>query len=210
VINGRWFQDNSTLKVHKGQKGTTKMQNLTVDELTGLPWTGIHNKKNEFIESMRQCSRVQKAIDSSGLIMTQDNAGENKKIEERLHSADWKLQVKMEYTAADTPQQKALVDLKFIYLEAKARAAIHSAGVPREWSLDFFPEVIMTTTKLDWLKLVTINSIKNQDRALWSTPSQICPVSTYMGRSRNRQNRERQENRGPRSHMYVCRLPLQS
>jgi hypothetical protein len=44
--------------------------------------------------------------------MRQDNAGENKKLEQKLHSADWKLQVKMEYnTAADTPQQNALVKL---------------------------------------------------------------------------------------------------
>jgi hypothetical protein len=41
--------------------------------------------------------------------MRQDNAGENKKLERRLHSADWKLPVKMEYTAANTPQQNALV-----------------------------------------------------------------------------------------------------
>jgi hypothetical protein len=38
----------------------------------------------------------------------------------------------MEYTAADTPQQNALVELKFTYLAAKARASLHGAGVPRE------------------------------------------------------------------------------
>jgi hypothetical protein len=43
------------------------------------------------------------------LIMRQDNAGENKKLDNRLHSAYWKLPVKMEYTAANTPQQNALV-----------------------------------------------------------------------------------------------------
>jgi hypothetical protein len=44
----------------------------------------------------------------------------------------------MEYTATDTPQQIALVDLKFTYLVAKARAAMHAAGVPNERRLDFF------------------------------------------------------------------------
>jgi hypothetical protein len=61
------------------------------------------------------------------LIMRQDNAGENKKLEQQLHSADWKLQVKMEYRAADTPQQNALVELKIYYLAAKARAAMNAA-----------------------------------------------------------------------------------
>jgi hypothetical protein len=59
--------------------------------------------------------------------MRQDNAGENKKLEQRLLSADWKLQVNMEYTAADTQQQNALVELKFTYLATKARAAMHAA-----------------------------------------------------------------------------------
>jgi hypothetical protein len=66
----------------------------------------------------------------------------------------------MEYIAADTPQQNALVEVKFTYLAAKARAAMHATGVPRERRLDVFPEVIMTITKLDWLKLITINDIK--------------------------------------------------
>ncbi len=52
-----------------------------------------------------------------------------------------------------------MVELKCTYLAAKARAAMHAAGVPRERRLDLFPEVIMTMTKLDWLKLVIINGI---------------------------------------------------
>jgi hypothetical protein len=119
-----------------------------------------HNKKNEFVENMCQCIQAQKARAYPVLIMRQDNAGEKKKLEQKLHSADWKLQVKMEYTAANTPQQNALVEINFTYLAAKARAAMHAAGVPREKRFDFFPEVIMTMTKLDWLKLITINEVK--------------------------------------------------
>jgi hypothetical protein len=80
--------------------------------------------------------------------MRQDNAGENKELEQRLHSTDWKLLVKMEYTAADTIQKNSLVEMKFTYLSAKARVAMHAAGVPKERRLEFFPEVIMTMTKL--------------------------------------------------------------
>jgi hypothetical protein len=67
----------------------------------------------------------------------------------------------MEYTAANTntPQQNALVEVKFTYLAAKVRAAMHAAKVPRNRRLEFFPEVIMTMTKLDWLKLITINKV---------------------------------------------------
>jgi hypothetical protein len=160
VINGRWFHDSSTLKVHKCEKGPSKIWDLTVDELIGIPFTGIYNKKNEFVESMYQCIQAQTARGYPGLIIRQGNAGENKKLEKRLQSADWKLPVKVEYTAANTPQQNTLVEVKFTYLAAKARAAMHAAEVPRDRRLNFFPEAVMFMTKLDWLKLITINNVK--------------------------------------------------
>ncbi len=70
--------------------------------------------------------------------MRQENFGENKSLEKRLQSADWKLQVNMEYTAANTPQENSLVESKFTYLSGKARATMHAAGVPRERRLVFF------------------------------------------------------------------------
>jgi hypothetical protein len=70
--------------------------------------------------------------------MRQDNAGENKKLDQRQQSADWKLQVKIEYTAADTSQKNALVELNFTYLTAKARAAMHAAGVSKKRRFGFF------------------------------------------------------------------------
>ncbi len=81
-------------------------------------------------------------------------------MEKRFHSADWKLPVKMDYTAANTPQQNALVEVKFTCLASKTRAAMHAAEVPRNRRFEIFPEVIMTMTKLDWLKLITINKVK--------------------------------------------------
>ncbi len=87
-INGSWFQDNSTLKVHKGQKGKTKSWNLTVDELTGLPWSEIYIKKNEFIERMCQCIQAQQARGYPVLIIRQDNAEENNKLEQKLQGED--------------------------------------------------------------------------------------------------------------------------
>jgi hypothetical protein len=97
----------------------------------------INNKINESIESLCQRIQAQQARCYPVLIIRQDNAGENQKLEQRLQGADWKLQVKMQYTATDTPQQNALVELKCTYLIAKARAAMHAAGVPKERRLDF-------------------------------------------------------------------------
>ena len=52
------------------------------------------------------------------------------------------------------------MEVEFTYLASKARAAMHAAEVPRNRRFEFFPKVIMTMTKLDWLKLITINKVK--------------------------------------------------
>jgi hypothetical protein len=66
----------------------------------------------------------------------------------------------MEYTAANTPQQNALVEFNLTYLAAKGKADMHATEVPRNRRVEFFPEVVMTMTKLDWLKPITIIKIK--------------------------------------------------
>jgi hypothetical protein len=65
--------------MHKGEKGSSKIWDLTVDELTGILFTGIYNKKNEIVESMCQRIQAQTARDYLVLIMRQDDAGENQK-----------------------------------------------------------------------------------------------------------------------------------
>jgi hypothetical protein len=69
VVNGWWFHDSSTLKVHQGEKGSSKIWDLNVDEFTGIPFTGIYNKKNEFGKSMCQLIQAQTARGYPVLIM---------------------------------------------------------------------------------------------------------------------------------------------
>ncbi len=64
------------------------------------------------------------------ILVGQDNAGENKSLKKRLRSADWKLHVTMENTA-NTPEQNAIVELKFAHLAAKVRTAMNAAKGPR-------------------------------------------------------------------------------
>ncbi len=67
VINGRWFQDNSTLKVkvHKGQHGKIKIWNLVVDELTEISWTGSYSKN---MSSSRVCANDFKYSNQEGTL----------------------------------------------------------------------------------------------------------------------------------------------
>jgi hypothetical protein len=53
-----------------------------------------------------------------------DNAGENKLLQQRSQSADWKLNIKFEFTARDFPQQNHLAELGFTHLVNYGRAFI--------------------------------------------------------------------------------------
>jgi hypothetical protein len=103
VINGWWFHDSSTLKVHKGEKGSSKIWDLAVDELAGIPFTGIvYNKKNEFVESMCQHIQAQTARGYPVLIMRQDNAGETRNWRRaskvQTENCQWKWSTQLQFT----------------------------------------------------------------------------------------------------------------
>ncbi len=64
--------------------------------------------------------------------------------------------MKMEYTAVDTPQLNARVELRLTHLSSKAKLQFMLLECPeKRWELS--SEVFMPMTKLDWLKLVTMN-----------------------------------------------------
>eukprot|EP00957_Ditylum_brightwellii_P197981 15083134-Ditylum_brightwellii.AAC.1 len=60
-----------------------------------------------------------------------DNAGENKSLEKRAKSSDWKFDITFEYTARDTPQQNHLAELGFSVLAARGRTLMYRANVPK-------------------------------------------------------------------------------
>jgi hypothetical protein len=53
-----------------------------------------------------------------------------KLLQQRSQSADWKLNIKFEFTARDTPQQNHLAELGFAHLANYGRALMARANVP--------------------------------------------------------------------------------
>jgi hypothetical protein len=58
---------------------------------------------------------------------------------------------------------------------------MHASELPRNRRLEFFPEVIMTMTKLDWLKLITINKDKKTRIEHYSLPLPNLPSIYILG-----------------------------
>ena len=88
-----------------------------------------------------------------------DNAGENKKLQQRLESSDWKLDPTIEFTARATPQHNARAELAFPSIANKGRAMMSAANLPIEERYKLFGEAFKTATHTDALASVTIDGV---------------------------------------------------
>eukprot|EP00957_Ditylum_brightwellii_P141865 10808247-Ditylum_brightwellii.AAC.1 len=115
------FTDISTIKGTKnGPKVNTKRRWLIlVDEHSTLCMSSFHTTKNGMVEpTLEKFSRWEKSQQKVEYVRC-DNAGENKTLEKRSRSKDWKMNLQFEYTARAMPQQNYLAELAFSTLGSK-------------------------------------------------------------------------------------------
>jgi hypothetical protein len=62
-----------------------------------------------------------------------DDGGENRALENRINSSDWKMGIKFEDTGRDTPQRNSLAEVAFHTIASQGRAMLNAANVPREF-----------------------------------------------------------------------------
>ena len=105
--NERLLQDVATVKARSGVEARVskpQWQNI-VDELTGVIFPAFFKSKDEIVEATcKKMEKLEKAAGKPILYLRQDNAGENKALERRMASSNWKRTTKVEYTARLTPQ----------------------------------------------------------------------------------------------------------
>ena len=132
---------------------------LAVDEMTGLAFSSFHESKNKMVEPMCELLQKWKSVGRPVEKIRCDNAGENKLLEAKLKSAAWKLnEIGFEYTAANTPQQNAVVEKKFDTLYCRGRAMMICANVPLAKRYVLYREALDTATKLDGLTVLKIGN----------------------------------------------------
>ena len=157
---GRVYVDISSVRRTETTKPTTKPHwCLAVREATGMKSSSFHAAKDHMVEPM--CEKIDQ-WNKLGLAVTHlrmDNAGENKSLEKRLASKDWRIQLDVEYTAARTPQQNSLVEVSFATLLGRSKAMMSAANVPAKVKRIIYREAIATATKLDGLMQVELNGV---------------------------------------------------
>ena len=110
----RLYLDQSTLRRRNPALGSSdqvgtpyKIWNMQVLEYSGLKMSKIYPTKNAMIEPTCQRLHLMKQHGMMPKYIRLDNAGENKKLQKRAESKDWKLSLTWEFTAEGTPQQNA-------------------------------------------------------------------------------------------------------
>ena len=88
-----------------------------------------------------------------------DNAGENKRLQQRSESADWKLGIHYEFTDARTPQRNCLAEVAFQTILCQGRAMMAHANMPMDIRYRVFQECMITATLLDGLTVIELGGI---------------------------------------------------
>ena len=78
---------------------------MMVDEIKGMKWSNFYETKDGMVEPTCEKFHEWKQAGKPVKYVRCDNGGENKALENRLRSADWKLAVKFEWTARNALQR---------------------------------------------------------------------------------------------------------
>jgi hypothetical protein len=96
-----------------------------------------------------------------------DNAGKNIALYDLSDSSDWKIGIKFEYMAQNTPQQNHLAEQGFAHIAKLGRALMNHANVPLKWRFKLFAKMFKTATLLDGLRVITLNGVINTGYKHW-------------------------------------------
>ena len=157
----RVYLDMFSVKQPKeGPKVNTKNQGrVMVDEYSDCGFCKFFETKNGMVEpTLEQFSKWKQAKKPVKYVRC-DNAGENRTLQIRSDSKDWKMNINFEFTARNTPQQNSKVEVRIATIVAKGRAMMHRANVPIEARYKIFPKAFETATDLDNLVIKEINGV---------------------------------------------------
>jgi hypothetical protein len=183
----RIFLDILSVKANKqGMSPTKPYWRIMVDERSTLKFSNFFETKNGMAEpTCEQLHRwKQNALGVKNIRL--DNAGENKLLQQRAESKDWKLNIQFEYTARDTPQQNHLAELALATMSNKDRACMTAANVPETLRYLLYHRAFQYATDTDGLGVHTIDDVTT------TRYKQFCgknpKFAKHLGRSRHGQS----------------------
>ena len=132
---------------------------IVVDQRIQIKYSKFFRTKDAMVEPT--CEQLHKWQQSNiGIThLRLDNAGENKLMQTRCASKDWKMKCEFEFTARDTPQQNSLAEVGFATLANCGWVMMHRANLPMMDRYRLAHEAFQCATHLDRLTVVEINGV---------------------------------------------------
>ena len=177
------FLDCCTLmpKEKGGKKATKNVWRMVVFQSGGLKMSDMFPPKNGMVEPAlaKMCQMQQEKVLPKWLRV--DNARENNLLATRMVSDEWKINVIIELTARDTPQQNSPVEVRFVVIGNRAGAMMIAANVPSEFKHLLFPEAVRTATLLDGLVPLKVEGrhITRHEHILGKLPAFVQHLRTW-------------------------------
>jgi hypothetical protein len=154
----RVFLDITTVKSPKdGPKVNKPKWRLIVTEIEHFKFSGFYETKNVMVEPTCKQFQRWKNLGREVQFVRMDNAGKNVSLQKRCENADWKFNIKFEYTAAMTPQQNHLAELGFVLIANRGRALMVRANIPMKVRYKVWREAFKVATLLDGLTVITVD-----------------------------------------------------
>ena len=115
-----------------------------VDEETQKKFSFFYTTKNEMVEPRCKIFHRQKLGSNKVVTFRHNNARENKKLDKRINSKDWMLNVKFEHTLRDTPQHVYLAEVRFTTWYRKVTVLMFDTNLPIKITHVLLAEVFQT------------------------------------------------------------------
>jgi hypothetical protein len=156
----RIYLDIATVKKKEGQPNATKANwRIMVDERTRLKFSDFYANNNEMVEPTCEQFVRWKQTQKPVTYLRLDNAGENKLLQSQCDSKDWKLGIKCEFTARDTPQQNSLAEVSLATIANCERSMMARANIPYKIRFRLWSEAFKVATLLDGLTPIEIDGV---------------------------------------------------
>ena len=112
------------------------------------------DSKNAMIEPVCVFLKELISVGKKVSVIRCDDAGKNKALEKRCNGAEWKMNIKFEYTSRSMPQQNILVEKGFVTLANCAWAEMIEANLPEFEKYVLWREACNHATQTDGLCIV--------------------------------------------------------
>ena len=140
-----------------GRKSGKNVWRMMVFQCGGLKMSDMFKSKNGMVDpTLNKLYQFQQQ-NVLPKYLRMDNGGENLLLESKMISDDWKIHMIIEYTARDTPQQNAPVEVGFVVIANRAKALMYAANIPKDIKHLVFPEAVKTATLLDGLVPIRVD-----------------------------------------------------